>query len=130
MISRGYTLKKNKDVMLIFIVPKTTFKKKICGSSLNARDCLAFFAIFERKVRNGYTISFKVVCFICCLDYIFYMELVEFCDAINIEGIKWKSENKCMQLMTKNTKSKFFSSCNLISNPEDLRPFPHWATAF
>ena len=61
----------------------------------------AFFAIFERKVRNGYTIFFKVVCFIFCVD-IFYMELVEFCDAINIEGIKWKSENKCMQLITKN----------------------------
>ena len=31
---------KNKNVMLIFISSITTFKKKICGSSLNVRDSL------------------------------------------------------------------------------------------
>ena len=34
--------------------------------------------------------------------YIFNMELMKFCDAINIKGVKWKSDNKLMQLITKN----------------------------
>ena len=50
----------------------------------------AFFAIFERKVRHGYTMQYLFNLFdsYAVLIY-FYIELVEFCDVINIKDVKW-----------------------------------------
>ena len=55
----------------------------------------AFFAIFEGKVTQ-YILNFFV-------SY-----------AVNIKGVKWKSENEFMQLITKNSIKKlyYFSSFN------------------
>ena len=49
----------------------------------------AFFAIFERNLRRRYTIYFFIYFFYMSFQYIFSIELVGFCDAINNKGVKW-----------------------------------------
>ena len=87
--------------MLIFIASITIFF--ICGSSL-CEICISS-DVFSQCLGERYAMVtqknfffFHMPC-----SYIIYIELVEFCDSINIKVVtKWKAENEFMQLITKN----------------------------
>ena len=56
--------------------------------------CISFDAFFRNiwaEVQHGYIIFFEFFCLVCYVDIhfsIFYIEIVEACDMINIKGVK------------------------------------------
>ena len=106
---------KNKNVMLIFIVSITsTFKqtkKTVAHRYMPEIACISFDAFFRIiwAKRTPCLHNIFLICLFCMpCWYIIYTDFVEFCDAINNKGVKWKSENKFMLLTTKNPIFFFF----------------------